>query len=441
MGTTLIVLAVLLVLNGVFAMAELAMMMSRASRLQRAAKAGSRGSAAALSLAREPTKFLSTVQVGITLIGILAGAVGQDSLSGPIGEFLGRVFPWLGDYAGTAALVCVVVVLAYFSLVLGELVPKRLAIAYPEAIASAISRPLRVLSVIGAWPVRVLSASTDAVMSLLGVPQRSDDVSEEDVRSLVARAATTGVFTPQEHKLFQQVFRVGDLRVRDLMVPRPEVVWIDKGADTDALKVIIGTNPFSHFPVCDGDLDRLIGVVHIKDVIAHGLIMGEHFDVTSIAQKPHFVPETLPALRLLDLFQSTKMHIAFVVNEFGGTQGLVTLNDVLGALVGDISRRGEEGPPLAVKRDDGSYVVDCRLGLHDFVVTFGLPGEVEQEFADVSTVAGLVLSLLGHIPKPAESVQWQGLRIEVVDMDGTRVDSVIVSRVPSAHDGARGTIS
>jgi putative hemolysin len=436
MVLTILLLLGLLLLNGVFAMAELAMMTSRQSRLQHAARSGSKGSAVALTMAREPTRFLSTVQVGITLIGIMAGALGEGRLSGPIETLLAAWFPWAAPYAATAAFVIVVVGITYVSLVLGELVPKRLALAHPEAIASAIARPLQVLSVVTAVPVRLLTVSTEGLLAVLRIKPKPDDVSEEDVRSLVSRAASTGVFTPQEHTLFQRVFRVGDLRVRDLMVPRPDIVWIDKSTTVDMMQVLIGTNPFSHFPVCDGDLDRLVGVVHIKDVIAYGLISGREFDVSKVAQKPLFVPETMPALRLLDQFQASRTHIAFVVDEYGGTQGLITLNDVLGALVGDLSRRGEEPPPKAVRRADGSWLMEGALPLHEMVVTLGLSPAVEAELPDVSTVGGLVLASLGHIPATGERVQWQGYMLEVVDMDGTRIDQVLVSPArPGAEDG------
>lgn len=428
MATPLIVLSVLLLLNGILAMAELAMMTSRQSRLQQAAGRGSRGAAAALTLAREPTRFLSTVQFGITLIGILAGAFGEAQLSQPLEDLLRRWFPGLGQSADPIALIIVVLLITYFSLVLGELVPKRLALAYPEAIASRISRPLQLLAVVAALPVRVLTVSTEAVMRVLRVRGRaSDEVSEEDVRSLMSRAATTGVFTPQEHALMQRVFRVGDLRVRDLMVPRTDVVWIDRAASSEMLKVLVGTNPYSHFPVCDGDLDNLIGVIHIKDLIAYGLLAGAAFDVSQVAQKPLFVPDRTPALRLLDQFQKSKMHIAFVVDEHGGTQGLITLNDVLAALVGDLSRRGEAPPPKAVRRADGSWLMDGALPLHEMAARLALAADPAQDVPDASTVGGLVLALMGHIPLEGEKVAWRGYELEVMDMDGTRIDQVLVT--------------
>jgi putative hemolysin len=423
----LAILAFLLVLNGFFAMSELAMMTSRQSRLQQAAAAGNRGAAAAIVLAREPTRFLSTVQVGITLIGILAGAFGENALSGKLQEQIAKV-PSLAEYSDQLALVIVVLGITYFSLVVGELVPKRLALAYPEAIASFIARPLNLLSTIAAWPVKLLTLSTEALLKVLRVkPRHGDDVSADDVKSLVARAASTGIFDPLEHKLFQRVFRVGDLTVASLMVPRADIIWIEENEAIDAVRVLVGTSPHSHFPVCRGTLDQLVGVVHIKDLIAYGLLAGTDFKVTAVAQKPLFVPESTPALKLLDRLQRTRSHIAFVVDEYGGTQGLITLNDVVSAVVGDIARRNEEPEPQGLRREDGSWLLDGSLPLHEMVAMLTISTEAEEALPDVNTVAGLALAQFGHIPSAGEKVTWEGFTLEIVDMDGTRIDKILIT--------------
>jgi putative hemolysin len=428
MVISILILAVLLILNGVFAMSELAMMTSRQSRLQQSAKAGSRGAAAAVALAREPTRFLSTVQVGITLIGILAGAFGENAFSGKLEPLVSRV-PGLEPYADTIALALVVLLITYFSLVVGELVPKRIALAYPEMIASTISRPLNVLSIITAWPVKILTVSTEVLLKILRIkPQGGDDVSEDDVKALISRAATTGIFTLQELKLFQQTMRAGDLVVRDLMVSRADIIWIEEDEPIDAVRVLVGTSPHSHFPICRGNIDNLVGVVHVKDLIAYGLIAGKDFKVAVVAKKPLFVPEKMPALRLLDQFQSTQNHIAFVVDEFGGTLGMLTFNDVTRAIVGDVSRKGATSTPTLTRRSEREWLVDGRLPLHELVVGLELSPEVESTLPDVSTVTGLVTTVLGHIPREGESLKWQGLAIEVIDMDGPRVDKLLVTR-------------
>jgi putative hemolysin len=428
MVIAILILAFLLLLNGVFAMCELAMMTSRQSRLQQAAESGSKGAATALALAREPTRFLSTIQVGITLIGILAGAFGESALSDGLESAITRV-PLLAPYAETAALVVVVVFITYFSLVIGELVPKQIALAYPEAIASVVARPLDAISGVAAWPVKFLGLSTDVVLGLLRIKRREgDDVSADDVKSLVARAASTGIFTPQEHRLFQRTMRVGDMTVRDLMVPRNDIVWIEESLPIEAVRATLRTHPRSYFPICRGGLDLIVGVAHIKDLIAAGLLAGTGFSLAGAAQKPLFVPETMPALKLLDLFQGGKTHLAFVVDEFGSTQGLLTVNDVTCALVGDISRRGERARPGMIRRKDGTWLIDGRMPLHELIVKLALPPDSAEELPDVSTVGGIVSALLGHIPRESESVDWQGWRIEVVDMDGARVDKLLAVR-------------
>lgn len=431
MLTATVILGVLIVLNGVFAMSELAMMTARRSRLQQAVARGSKGAAAALALAREPTRFLSTVQVGITLIGILSGAFAEDAISSRIQAKIGAV-PALEPYSDALSLLVVVLVITYFSLVLGELVPKRIALAFPEHVASAIARPLAGLAVVAALPVKLLSASTHLVVRALRIPAReADDVSEEDVRALVARAASTGVFTRQEQALFQRTMQVGDLTVRDLMVPRTEIVWIEEGTQAEEVRVLVGTSPYSHFPVCRGSVDNLVGVVHLKDLITYGLLAGHRFNVSEVARQPLFVPESMPALRMMDEFRRTRVHIAFVVDEYGGALGLLTLNDVLSALIGDIGRRGEEPKPQAVRRDDGSWLMDGRMPVHAALNLLTVPAESGADLTDASTVAGLVLALLGHIPSEGERADWCGWRFEVIDMDGARIDKVLATKVHS----------
>lgn len=447
MLTAIVVLTLLILLNGVFAMSELAMMTARRSRLQSAAARGSRGAAMALTLAHEPTRFLSTVQVGITLIGILSGAYAEDAISSVLGERISRI-PWLEPYSDGLALAVVVIVITFVSLVLGELVPKRIALAHPERVAATIAQPLAFLSVITALPVLALTASTALVVRLLRIkPRAGDDVSEEDVRALVARAAATGIFTPQESALVQRVMHVGDLTVRELMVPRTDVVWIEEDASVETVRVVVGTSPFSHFPVCRTGLDDMVGVVHLKDLITYGLLAGSDFKAAAVARPPLYAPDSKPALRMLDDFRRTRNHIAFVVDEFGATLGLLTLNDVLSALIGDLGRRGEEPKPRAVRRDDGSWLLDGRLPMLDAMTTLGLVSAAtgapstgqddDDELPDASTVAGLVLVLLGHIPSEGEHADWRGWRFEVVDMDGSRIDQVLALRLPPGTGAQR----
>ncbi len=426
----ILILAVALVLNAILATAELATMTSRASRLQRAASRGNKGAAAALALARQPTAFLSTVQFGITLIGIFAGAFGESAISESVKPMIAKI-PVLEPYARSISFGLVVIVITYFSLVVGELVPKRIAMAYPEGVASFIARPLTLLAWLTSPAVRVLSISTDAILAVLRIKTRGDDVSEDDIKALVSRAATTGVFGPLEHKLFQRLFRLGDLKVQSLMVPRHEMIFINHDMTLEEVRVLVGTSPHSHFPVVEGSLDKLVGVVHIKDLIAYGLLSSLEFKVIDVAQKPLFVPEAMPAVKLLDTFQKSRSHIAFVVDESGGVEGLVTLNDVVQALVGDISRLGEEPAARVIRRKDGSFLLDGMLSVHDAMTALGLPDPSPDELPAVTTLAGMVVALFGHVPDTGETVEWQGWTFEVVDMDGRRVDQVLAFKPPA----------
>lgn len=434
MLTPILILSLLILLNGLFAMSELAMMTSRKSRLQASAKAGHAGAAAALTLANQPSRFLSTVQVGITLIGVLAGAFGENSLSGHIEPLLAQVPP-LEPHADTLALILVVVAITYFSLVVGELIPKRIALAHPETMAALIAPPLLVLSKVSALPVKLLTLSTDAALRILRVrtPTR-DDVSEEDVRSLMDRAASTGIFTPQELSLFQRTMRLGDLTVRDLMVPRADAVCIEESDPPARVRVLLGTNPYSHFPVCRGGIENVLGVVHIKDLIAHGLLAGNDFKITDIMKTPLYVPETLPALALLDNLKDSAVHIAFVVDEYGVTEGLLTLNDITRAVVGFENAHPHHPAPAMTKRPSGEWLADGRVPLIDLAEALGLPRTALDDAQGQSSAAGLVAALLGRIPSEGETLTWQGHTLEVLDMDGTRIDKILITSINESID-------
>jgi len=436
MTTTLVILGLLLALNAMLAASELAMMTSRPSRLQQMADRGNVGARKAIEMSREPTRLLSTVQVGITLVAIFQGAFGERQLTGPIADWIDD-YQALEHYAEGISLAIVVILLAYCSLVFGELVPKRVALAYPERVAALIAPVLWVVSTVAAWPVRLLSASTDGLLRLLRIRQRPDEVNEDDVKAIVARAASTGVFDPIEHRIFERALRVGDMTAKSLMVPRSQITWIDESMPAEDVRVLIGTAPFSHFPVCGGTIDRLRGVVHVKDLISYGLLAGSDFKVSAVMQPPVYVPDTMPALRLLELFQANRTRIAFVVDEHGGLEGLATANDVIQAILGDLSRGGEDEQPAAVRRDDGSWLIDGRLPLPDVLATLGIARDAPDELPEVATAAGLVTALLGDLPTTGDHVDWHGWRFEVVDLDGRRVDKLLVSRLPRADRASR----
>lgn len=437
---TFVILIVLIVANGLFVMAELAVLSSRKSRLQQSAVRGNRHAAAALALAESPSRFLSTTQIGITLIGIALGALAERALAEDLARWLTKKFleshPELHPYAEIAASTVVIVVVAYVSLVLGELVPKRLALIFPERLASWTALPMGLISRLTLPVVWVISLTTDGIFALLGVKDRKEsDVTEDDIKGMVEQAAETGAVHKQEQEIVERAFRLGDRRVKALMVPRTDIEWIDADAAPERVRVAVATSYHSHFPVAKGSLDHVLGIVHVKDIIKHGLI-SETINLSDLVRPPMFVPEATSAYKLLETFQKSGNHVALVVDEYGALRGLVTLNDIVESLIGEISPPSSKGEMMAVQRKDGSWLLDGSLPadeLHRILVEQS-PGLEFVRDADVATVGGLVMSELGHIPHEGEIFERDGFRYEVLDMDGQRVDKVLVSKIPGAGE-------
>ena len=424
------ILATLIVLHAFVAASELAIMTSRPTRLQAMADRGVRGARHALLLSRDSSRMLSTVHLIMTMTAIVEGAYGERMLAHELESWL-HEWPALEKHAETISFIVVITALSYLLLVIGELVPKQLGIAHPERVATLTAPGLWFMSRLAGIPVRILAASTDGLCKMLGIRPRSEDVSEEDVKAMVAQGTSAGIFDPIEQGIFERALRVGDMTARSLMVPRRQITWIDEAMPAEDVRVLVGTAPFSHFPVCRGSIDRLAGVVHVKDLIAYGLLAGADFKVSAVMQEPVYVPETMPALKLLDLFQRARTRIAFVVDEHGGLEGLVTANDLVQAIVGDLTRAGEEELPGATRRDDGSWLVDGRMPTPELLQTLRLEPTAADDLPDVATAAGLVMVLLGKLPGTGDHVDWQGWRFEVVDLDGTRLDKLLVSPCPA----------
>jgi putative hemolysin len=424
-ATEVVFILVLIVFNGLLAMSEIAVVSARRARLQKRAESGDAGARAALELADAPTRFLSTVQIGITLVGILAGAFGGATIAEKLDAWLEGV-PALAPYSEAASLGLVVVSIAYLSLILGELVPKRLALFNAEGIAALVSRPMRLLARVASPAVKVLTVSTEAVLRLFGA-RKSDEppVTEDEVRVMLEQGAHAGVFAHAEKELALNVFRFADRRVSALMTPRHEIAWVDVNAAPAELQRRLGAHRHSRLLVCDGGLDNVVGQVRAKDLLALCLA-GEPLDLKSVLRRPLFVPESLPALKALEQLKQTGTHLAVVVDEHGGTQGLFTHHDVMEAIVGGIpsSDNREESP--AVRREDGSWLMDGWLPADEVKRLLGvqkLPGE---ERGDFETLAGLVLMHFGRIPAAGEHFSAGGMYFEVVDMDRRRVDKVLV---------------
>lgn len=429
----IIIIFVLLCLNGLLAMSEIAIVSAKKGRLEQAAQRGERGAASALNLAQSPTRFLSTVQVGITLIGILAGAFGEAAIADDLQRYFAQ-WPAFQPYARAIATTIVVLAITYFSLVIGELVPKRMALNHPEQIARLVAAPMQLLSRLTAPLVHFLSLSTDFVLLLLGSKSgRNEDVTEEDIRGMIEKGTEAGVIHETEQELVERVFKVGDLRVTALMIPRTEIDWLGADYPIERIRVAVAASSHSHFPVCRGGLDELIGVVHVKDMVKHGLMAGTTIDLTALAQRPMFVPETTLALDLLNQFKQGSRHLAFVVDEFGGIEGLITLNDIVEAIIGEIVLAGEEHAPMIVEREDGSWLIDGMLPIAELKRRLKLESLPKEDEADYQTVGGMVITQFGQIPRTGQRFELDQYTFEVIDMDRHRVDKVLVMRKPQAE--------
>ncbi len=418
------ILFILILLNGLFALAELSIVSSRHQRLQLLVDSGHKGARIALEMAQEPTPLLSTVQVGITLIGIVAGAFGGALLSDELTRWIAPL-PVIGPYARTISLTLVVGVITFFSVVLGELVPKRLALRDPERIAASVARPMNALSRIARPLVRLLTLSTTFFLRLLGIHDTAGEsaVSEEEIRLLVEQGAQAGIFEEAERDMVESIFRFGDRQLRSMMTPRTEIIWLDINDSQEVIRETITRSRHARFPVCDGALDRVLGIVETKDLLP-GRWANEPFDLRSVLHTPLFLPETMLALRALERFKQSGIQAALLVDEFGGIEGIVTLIDMMEAIVGDIPTPEEIAEPPIVRREDGSFLVDGYLNteeLKELLEVDELPGE-----ADYQSLGGFVVLMLGRLPRAGDWLEWGDFRFEVVDMDGNRVDKVLI---------------
>lgn len=423
-GLEITLIALLIVANGVFSMAEMAVVSARKARLRQRAEDGSRGSAVALELAENPHDFLSTVQVGITLIGTLAGAFGGATVAEKLSAHL-KAFPQLAAYSDSIAITVVVMVITYLSLIIGELVPKSVALANPEGIASTVARPMRFLARIGSPVVAFLTFSTKVVTKLLPFkPSQDAPVTEEEVKVLIAQGTEHGTFEEAEQEMVEGVFRLGDRRVVDLMKPRNRVITLDASDTWEVNRAALRGSEFSRFPVIDDDPDRILGVVHVKDLFLANEPEG---DLRKLARKPLFVPELTPALDLLERFQDTGEQMALVVDEHGSFQGIVTLTDLVESVVGDL--RGPTSVPKAaiVKREDGTWLADGALAIPEWLDALEIR-EVPGEEEGFTTLAGLFLAHFRHIPSAGDHILVAGWRFEVLDMDRNRIDKVLIGR-------------
>ncbi|MDF3833957.1 hemolysin family protein [Cupriavidus basilensis] len=427
------ILLALILINGLFAMSEIALMTARKARLQRRIEDGDRGAIEAMKLGEDPTRFLSTVQIGITSIGVLNGVVGESTLAQPFGVWL-QGFGLQATTAGYVATTIVVAGLTYFSIVLGELVPKRLGQMAPESIARLVSRPISFLALASTPFVKLLSSSTRLVLRMLGVKSgRGPAVTEEEIHALLVEGSEAGVIEQHEHTMVRNVFRLDDRQLTSLMVPRGDVVCLDVEVPLEENLRRIEESDHSRFPVVRGGMHDMLGVVSARQLLARRL-RGEPTDLTAVLQTPVFVPESVTGMELLENFRASGGQIAFVIDEYGEVLGLVTLQDLIEAITGEFKADGA-GEEWAVQREDGSWLLDGLIPIPELKDRIGLRHVPEEDKERYHTLSGMLLLLLGRLPQTGDTVRWGDWKFEIVDMDGKRIDKVLAARVPP-EDGA-----
>jgi len=419
------IILLLLVANGVFSMAEIAVVSARKAKLRQLAEGGDGKARAALELAEAPNTFLATVQIGITLVGVLAAVFSGATLAEKLEQPL-RQIGWLAPYAGKASLAIVTGLLTYFMLVIGELVPKRLGLGYPEGIARALAGPMRKLSALAAPLVALLSKSTDLLMRLLWIkPSESATVTEDEVKLLVREGTRAGIFHPSEPAMIERVMALDQVPVCDLMTPRAKIIWISLRDSHETIwhKVVISGH--TTFPVCEGSRDHAVGVVTVKAIYAN-LAAGAPVNIKDLMTPALVVPASQSASALLEKFKQTSKHVALVADEFGSIAGLVSLHDIMEAIIGELPSPSERAKPRAVRREDGSWLVDGLLDTEEFartVASFPLHPPAQRDY---QTFGGFIFKQLGHVPREGEAFSLHGYLVEVIDMDGHRVDKVLL---------------
>lgn len=420
----------LILLNGVFAMSEIAVVSSRKSRLQRLAENGSPGAHSALALHNEPSHFLSTIQVGITSVGILSGAIGETALADPLAAWLGGFAP-IEPYARGVALTIVVVGLTYFSVVVGELVPKRLGLLAPEGVASLIARPMNALSRFARPLVWLLSSSSGLLLRLVGARRKDEPpVTDDEINVLMEQGAEAGVFHESEQEIVSNVLRLDEQRIVSIMTHRSDIYQIDLNDPEPEIRRLLADSPYERIVVCRDGLDHIVGVLRTSDLLKPAL-EGSPLDIEASLRPPLYVPESVTTTQLLENFRTARMQFALIVDEYGELEGLVTLTDVLTAIVGELPSANLSEEPDMLQREDGSWLIDGGVSIERLKSTLeldeDLPGEEENAY---NTLGGFVMHVLGRIPSATEHFEWARWRFEVMDMDKNRVDKVLVAPLP-----------
>lgn len=423
----IIIIIGLIVLNGIFAMSEVALISARKSRLSSDAKKGSKSAKVALKLANDPDRFLSTVQIGITLIGILTGIYSGNRIAADLTE---TMISWgvSVTYASALAQGIIVVVVTYLTIIFGELVPKRIGLSVAEKAAKVVARPMRVLASIALPFVWLLSKSTEIIFNLLGIKETDNKVTEKEIKSIIEEGTEEGEVQPVEKDIMQRVFLLGDLKVSSIMTHKSDIVWLDMDMTADEVRAVVNENLFEFYPIADGDLDHVKGIVNLKDLVVH--LSNPDFKLASLIHEATYFHESMNVYKVLEQMKMQKISRALVCDEFGICTGIITLRDILEGLVGNVDDPEEE-PDIIKRVNKEGWLVDGQCSLYDFLCYFNRSDLFEA--SEYHTLGGLLLKELQHIPTSGETLQWNGFTFEVVDMDGARIDKVLVT-TPIAED-------
>lgn len=412
----------LILLNGVFAMAEIALVSVRKARLEAQAHKGDLKAKEALKLANHPDKFISTTQIGITLIGILNGIFSGENIKGGLVAFFEQ-FAWTQDYSNALATAVVVIIITYFSLVLGELVPKRIGLSNPEGISKALAAPMRFTTYITYPFIWFLTNSTNVIIKIFRVRRKDTGVTEDEIKAIINEGTEQGTIEEAEQEIIERVFHLGDRNITSLMTHRSDIVWIDLNGSVEDIKKFTDDKIHSIYPVCDGNVDNVKGVLSLKNIFR----VPKDTPIKEVITPAFYVPENNTAYQLLEKFKANKSHYAFIVDEYGTLQGIITLNDILEAIVGDISEPHEEDYEI-LEREDGSYLIDAQISFYNFLSYFGKTDWMsEEELEEFDTLAGFILHHMERIPLTGDKMEYRGFNFEIIDMDGHRIDKLLVT--------------
>lgn len=411
----------LILLNGVFSMSEIALVSARKARLETQANKGDKKAKEALELSNHPDRFLSTVQIGITLIGILTGIFSGESLKDDFVSFLNQ-WPALQPYSGGLATTLIVIIITYFSLILGELVPKRIGLSRPEAIAKAMAKPMNLVSIITYPFIWLLTKSSQLLVKLFNIRSDENQVTEEEIKAIISEGTEHGAIEEAEQEIIERVFHLGDRNITSLMTHRSDIIWFDVNDNEINIREKIMENPHSIYPICEGDLDEIKGVISLKDIY----ISDDKIAFKELMQPALFVPDNNTAYQVMEKFKESKIHTCFIVDEYGSVRGMITLNDIMEAIVGEIPQTDVADYEI-LQREDGSFLVDAQIPFYDFLSYFEKTEWVSEGDYQFDTLAGCILHELERIPQTGDKLDWKGFSIEIIDMDGHRIDKVLVA--------------